>query len=420
MSCMKAGAGKAEIIFPKEMFPLEGFIQVHDHPQIRILVLENQLRFALVSIDLVTVTQEMIESIKARIYRRTETLPEHIWIHVTHSTATPHYPKLQKEAQTQAENQQKMYFNALMTAADQALDTVMPLKDAWLKSTEALCDLNVNRDMETPFGWWIGQNENGPSNKQMTLIRINDAAQKMIASVLSYGIKPCAVDQAGKAEGKRQVTADVTGFACRALEEQFQAPVLFFMSASGDQVPRKQAWWEAVQPDGTVAAQDMGVETGLQLAYQQGLKLAQTAAEALNGLISDDCPCLKHGKASFIWPTKERISLVPRKTLTYTPDGKQVELPIEVLTLGDLAFVAVKPEICCSTEMALKEKSPFAHTLLISMVNGGMKYMPDELSYRRICWEAMNSSLMPGAAEEFLRVSEALLEKMKDSEKEAA
>ena len=84
--------------------------------------------------------------------------------------------------------------------------------------------------------------------------------------------------------------------------------------------------------------------------------------------------------------------------------------PVEVITLGDVALVAGKPEINACTERQLQERSKYPHTLYLSMVGGGMKYMPDQASYERLSWEALTSMLMPGAAEKFVDTAIQLLE----------
>ena len=82
-----------------------------------------------------------------------------------------------------------------------------------------------------------------------------------------------------------------------------------------------------------------------------------------------------------------------------------------ILTLGEIALVGLKPEVNCVTAEELAEKSPYERTILISMINGGQKYMPDARSYERITWESQNSMMMPGAAEAWVnRVVETLHE----------
>ena len=110
---------------------------------------------------------------------------------------------------------------------------------------------------------------------------------------------------------------------------------------------------------------------------------------------------LKLGKSSFRWGLKGRAPMMPRKSANYIPE-REGEVVTELLALGPIAFVGAKPEVNVITEKELQERSPFPVTLLASMVNGGMKYMPDKQSYERCTWESQSASLMPGAAEKWV------------------
>ena len=99
----------------------------------------------------------------------------------------------------------------------------------------------------------------------------------------------------------------------------------------------------------------------------------------------------------------------PRKTYEFTANGKEVSVSVLTVSIGNLSFVGCRPEVNAVTERELVEVSPAKHTCLISMVNGGMKYMPDRASYERISWEAQSSMMMPGAAETFVATAVELL-----------
>jgi hypothetical protein len=88
----------------------------------------------------------------------------------------------------------------------------------------------------------------------------------------------------------------------------------------------------------------------------------------------------------------------PTRQYTFIPAGDRDE-PVEILRLGDAALVGVRPELSCLTAVHIKEQSPFSTTLLLTLVNGGAKYMPDLSAYERITYEAMNSFFARGAAE---------------------
>ena len=74
-------------------------------------------------------------------------------------------------------------------------------------------------------------------------------------------------------------------------------------------------------------------------------------------------------------------------------------LTAQLLRLGDAVFIAAQPELNACTGKEIKNASPFAHTILMTMVNGEMKYVPDLDSYLKGTFEAQSSHFMPGAAE---------------------
>ncbi len=419
---MKVGAGNAQIMFQKELFPLEGFCGIHDLPKVSVLVIEDVQKVAIVSVEIVMLWDDFIETCKKAVAERTGTPAEHVWIHVTHAITTPHAPggpqiglggevTGRKEDSPEAEllRKRESYENAIMQALQTAAGSASILKEAELSVGTGICDLIQGRDIETPGGWWIGTNGVGASNETMTVLCFRDTESKPIAALISYGMKPCVIDNSEMDKGKRLISADAPGLCCRELERALGTPVLYCTAAAGDRVPVKTAWYDKVGPDGRPETVDLGVEQGIAFAQELAGQMAAVAAQ----IIEEAKPVKVHGisqkKTSFVWETKGRIPLQPYRELTFAADGKK-EVPVEVLMLGNVALVAGKPEINTVTEHQMQERSQYPHTLYVSMVNGGMKYMPDLESYRRISWESQASMLMPGAAETFVDTAIKLME----------
>ena len=95
---LKAGAGSSPIVFPAEMFDpslpnIDGFNGVtHDNPYMRVLVLERDIKVAIVSAELVNIPAYAITLCKDVVSEKTGTLPENVWVHATHAITTPHAP----------------------------------------------------------------------------------------------------------------------------------------------------------------------------------------------------------------------------------------------------------------------------------------------------------------------------------------
>ena len=144
-----------------------------------------------------------------------------------------------------------------------------------------------------------------------------------------------------------------------------------------------------------------------------GRKLAEDLIPAIKAVICDQStPAIRAGHTALTWGAKGRMPMKPRNTVEWIREG-DVTVEGRALLLGDTALVGLKPEVNCVTARQLAEASPFGRTILISMVDGGQKYMPDAESYEKITWESQSSMMMPGAAEGWVRAVAELLREMR-------
>lgn len=416
-----AGAGCGTIHFPEALFPMEGFRGVHDAPVARVLALGCGEKAALVSLELVMLPPEFVDMVKSIVSEQTGTKKENIWVHTTHAITTPHAPhapigmggvelEIPPEVQRELKAKLALYTDAVVGAVRQAArDAAQAFRPAKLGLGQGRSHICINRDMETPFGWWIGQNPVGKTNAYFDLLRFDDEQGRPIAAVITGGLKPTTIDNSQMQENQRLVCADVPGLVCRLAEEKIGAPVLYFMGAAGDQVPKEQALLDEVLPDGTVKTHDYGVEAGLEMVERLGHQMAEDILPAMASIVCDkeEMP-ISVGKTSLTWGGKARAPMMPRKTANFSYE-RDLTVDGNVMLLGDIAFVGLKPEVNCITGEQLKERSPFLETILISMVDGGQKYMPDAAAYEAVTWEAQSSMFMPGAAEAWV---EAVCDKL--------
>ncbi|MGN1003919.1 MAG: hypothetical protein ACI4O5_03705 [Oscillospiraceae bacterium] len=426
---LRAGAGRAEIRFPAALFPLEGFQGVHDDPAARVLLLDCGERAAIACLELVMLSPDGIDAVKQKIGAATNTKPEHIWVHTTHAITTPHAPhapmgmggiplEISEEEKRTLEEKRALYQTALLDAVGEAAEgAARTLQSARMGVGTGTCRVNVNRDVCTDFGWWIGFAPEGPSDHTAAVLCFESTAGAPIASLISYGLKPCAIDNSEMDQGTRLVSSDVPGLACKLLEEQFGAPCLFAMSAAGDQVPLRQAWYDVVEPDGTLRKVDLGVQEGLAIVGDLGRQMAREIAPILEETRCGECmPRIKLDAGHIDWPGKARAEQVLTREARYTREGMQ-RVDVLTMTIGDVALVGLKPELNMVTQTQLQAASPYGHTLVVSMVNGGQKYMPDRTSYEHGTWEAQSAPVMPGAAEAWVEKTVQILNGMKEGEK---
>ena len=420
---LQTGAGSAVIHFPEEVFPTDGLCGVHDDPYVRVLVLECGERVAIAAFELVGLAGKELELVRNIVAEHASVDVDHVWIHVTHAISTPHVPRVpqpgrplppgQKPDPDAPKKAEAFMKTVTQAAAKAAASAVASLRPALLGIGRGTCNINTNRDVETSAGYWIGFNPEGFSNKTATILRFEDETGAAIANVISYGLKPCAIDNSEMEQGTRLVSSDIPGRVCLHLEQEYRAPCLFLMAAAGDQVPKEQAVVECVSLDGTMEKVDAGVEKGLEIVA----RLAAKMENDMRDIISNTCctqgnAAIKTAAASLRWDTKGRMKMRPCREFEFKAEG-QTDVAAEIITIGDVALVALKPELNAITEFQLQAASPYQHTLIASMTNGGQKYMPDAESYKKLTWEAQSSQLMPGAAEAWVNMTVGVLKQVK-------
>ena len=415
MAELKVGAGKAQIQFKQEMLPTEGFDGIHDLPYAGVVAIECGAQAALVSLDLVMLSDSMIQKCREIVGAATAADPANVWVHVTHAISTPHEPgpKGPPDKKTPITERHKeqiaMFQSAILAAVEEAAKKAAVSKTkAKMGCGQTQCMLNANRDVEYDAGWWINVGD-GPSDHTLNAVRFDDLEGNMIAAILNYDMKPCTIDNSEMDQGTRKISGDIPGRGCHLLEEKLGAPVIYIMGAAGDQIPRDMAFIEEVDAEGNAHKIDKGVAYGLGLVEKFTEEFVSDAEKVITGITCNKkITQVRSGYDEFAWEGKKRGKMVPQRSQVMEPD-KEAKLDVNVLAIGDVAFVGVKPEVCHATAKELKEISPYRTTLLCSMINGGFKYMPDQGSYDRCTWESQSSGLMPGAAEKFVSVAVEVL-----------
>ncbi len=390
---LKAGAGAGTIELDPDIFPTEGFDgTINDDPHVRILLLEAGERAAIVSCELVNTPEDVVTGIIEMVSDQAEVPEENVWVHSTHAITTPHEPG------------NESVLEAAGDALEQALDSFAPAK-VGVGTIE--CDVNANRNIETPEGVlggpYYGPGSTEYSNKTMTIVRFDGTDGEPIAFFMSYGIKPTAIDNSEMDAGTRVISTDVPGKACALVEEEFGAPCLFCMPAAGDQYPKEMTVYYALdEQSNTMEEVDLGVEAGLEIMNRLGDEMGEAAIELAGSIACE---------------ANESVVSSAVDSFTATERNKDVEVTVSTLRLGDIAFVGFKQELDAQTEKEIQEGSPFEYTLLISFLNGDGKYMPHDAAYDyndgRGTFEVRKSSFQRGSAEQLVELALDMLESLK-------
>ena len=395
------GSGKCEMIFPADFFPSEGFV-CQAHPlYVRALVIGQARPFVLVSVEMTSLPDDEIPVLQAIAASSAVTSPELVWVTVTHTFSAPHLlPKA--SVSTLEERSHRKILQTLLR--DSVHTAVLKAKNNRRVAGAALFTgtsrIPACRDIELEDGWWVGCGGTGPCDPALSVIRVGD--ENPVAFILHLNVQPSVLDGTG-ADGGKCVSGDIAGIACAELEKRYpEATAVFLIGAAGDQAPVEKA--RGLVPDGAGGWKETDLHAhGITVAERLGLQLADEADEILHsesGESLDDRLMVKESTVEI--PTKRMNrnlkELKPARHCEWEADGISVQ-PVSLLCLGGIALIGVRPELTWVTDQDVKHASPFAHTLIVTLVNGGAKYMGDRSVYDRCMFEAQNSPFAPGAAE---------------------
>jgi neutral ceramidase len=97
-------------------------------------------------------------------------------------------------------------------------------------------------------------------------------------------------------------------------------------------------------------------------------------------------------------------------TLDLSRRGPTLDAEVQVLRLHqDLAIVLLPGEVFVDLGLAIKQASPFKHTLVIELSNDNPAYIPTEKAFKEGSYETVNSRIAPGGGERLVAEAVRLL-----------
>lgn len=235
---LKVGVGKAAFTPAASLLPLDNFTAVHDDLNVRVLLVESGARrIALAVLDLTSISAEAIALMRQAVTAATGIVAANIMVSVTHCFSAPHV-----QASTSSAGAAAYVQNIVAATKSAVADAVKGLQDAQVGYGSGKSDVNVNRNVLTADGHWLGVNEQLPSDKGVYVARFDDLDGNPIAVLANYNVQSCVMQDSVMADGTLPITADLAGAAVAHVETQYPGAVGFWLvGACGDQFPAYRA-----------------------------------------------------------------------------------------------------------------------------------------------------------------------------------
>ncbi len=395
-NALSVGAGKAAISIPASLLPLDNFTTVHDDLFVKVLLLENKARrVAFIVLDLTSISEEAITDIRTVVSAASGVASSDIIVTVTHSFSAPHVMPSTSSAQ------EATWIGNITAAAKDAVDAaVSSLQTATIGYGTGRCDVNVNRNVDTADGYWLGTNELLPSDKRVGVARINGTDGNPIAVLINYNVQSCVMQDSVMASGDLPITADLAGAATAHVEAQYPGAIAFWIvGACGDQFPAFRSKRYTIDKNRNWAYDTDAHDAGFLLLTVQGERLGtevvrvaqtiRTSRDSSLRLVIDQITVNSDNPPHVQGPVKTADFSITGTTTT----------PIWVLRAGNGVIAGAEPELSTTTADFIKQQSAFAHTFVASMFEGGAKNMPAKWNYDHVTYEALDGSFARGSAE---------------------
>ena len=387
----KAGAAKVDIT-PQD---LAGFVSVwakpfsgvHDPIYARALVINNgSTAAAIVATDLVEFGDSL--PLRKRIENELAIPADHILIVSSHDHNAPRSGPITPGTSSQdgrpASPQAYSVFvdNQILAALRQAASNMKP---ASIGVRASKADFNENRNAYTAHGWG-GPDPDGPSDKTLWVVKLQDMQGAPIAILMNYAIHSVVAGP-----DNDLITGDLAGATERYVEQHFDNKVvaLWSMGAAGDQNPKYNM---SIPDEGKNSDPAMNQRLAYEAMNATGLGLA---AEVIRSSAQ-----IQHmSSTAKITATESLFSCAtmppqPRKNDGHEPKPdfppsmkKPAPLPpsmdvrLGLIQINQIALAGVSGEVFTKIYWHLKSESPYSNTILLTMANDRIGYIADDASY---------------------------------------
>lgn len=418
---LKAGAAVADIT-PKELpmnmpggFSANPATSVHDPLSARALVLDDdKTAFAWVVIDNLGVPKKVVAEAKAAAAKATGIPVEHILVSGTHSHSAvnpadeaPAPDAKLSDREAKAVAYRKVMFDGIVEAIARAHAAKRPAAVGMGASPlpgevfNRRWFLKPGKMPLNPYGQLDQVKMNpgtspdvldrpaGPTDPDVSVLSLIDAKRKPLAVFANYSLHYVGGIPAG------QVSADYYGEFARLMPSRFPGGDGFVAAMSNG-------------TSGDINNTPFGVGRGPREPFEQvrivageAADAAWKAARAIEKHRSDVTLGVKfrkvtlkyrrpteeqllNAKAVLAMKDKEAIERLPRLAQHYAANAvaaanrpeETVDVIVQAIKVGDGVICTVPFETFAETGLELKQKSPFAKTIVVSIANGRHGYLP--------------------------------------------
>ena len=439
---LRVGAAAVKIT-PAAGTPMAGYYHaraaegVHDELFAKALVLEvDGTKAALVGLDLISTTRPMVDEARRLVEAATEIPGGHVMISATHSHTGPLLStRGPRESILGGGTDLALRYSEelparIADAVRQAAEALAPASAAVGRGKEDRVAFNRRFHMrDGTVGWNPGVlNPNiiqpaGPIDPDVHVVYFESAEKRPLATYVNHAVH---LDMVGGAE----ISADMPYTVARLLAD-VNGPEMVTVYTTGccGDVNHINVNWSGPQKGHEMAARAGTILAGEVLrTWPQLDALDVGPLRVASEIVPLPLAPIEPGHSEYARKIVQQLNSGegPRpkfleqvqafKVLDVEArEGQPLEVEVQVIALGDdIAWVSLPGEIFVELGLAIKEASPFEHTIIAELANGSIGYVPTRLAYGQGNYEVVSARCAKGSGEKLVDAAVTLLKGLRE------
>jgi hypothetical protein len=398
---LQAGVARIEIT-PQEPVMLAGYASrkelsqgVHDPLYARAIAFkQSSNRLVFVAVENCGFYNSTAEPLRKAIMLGCGLQPSELFLSATHTHSAPALGLDTNKSHSNNVHYTQWLTGKLVEVVREALEHATPI-EVGVGSGSSPVGAN-RREIVTDKGGKqkviLGRNPSLMTDREVQVLKLTRPGEKSLAGLIF------AYDTHSTALGAKNnlISGDVHGLAAQFLENYYGSSVTAagFAGASGNIDP----WYRVLS----------GFKTNngwIPEPILLGTLLGEEVVHVTDGIGTG----LTNSEIKTAWKT----IIVPAKAGDEeSTNAATTSINITAARLGEVAFVGWGGEVFNEIGRAVKDKSPFRYTFVLTHCNGAAGYLPTSASYPDGGYEVQSSHFAPGADEVLIRETVVLLKEL--------
>ncbi|TLF38847.1 hypothetical protein FEI15_09270 [Lacticaseibacillus zeae] len=387
------GFAKEQFRISPHDFPLENYVDFNSPLYVRCFVLKGDPSLSLLSVEMTSLPTWAIKRLQKTVSSITEIPVKNIWISVTHSFSSPHLPNDEKRDP----HRYHVIWEALKKSVQAAVVQANRAQQSFTLGRGVIqCPVNVNRNVQTRQGWWLGRNFDEYSNHEVRVFAFKLANGQM-SLLFNYDLQSSVFDHLSDQSGMMHIDHDLVGEAAAMFEAKRPGSIgIFLPGAAGDQRPL------LIGSRGTTRDQNQW------LCTQQAKILKECLEQVVQNIQNwQQLYQVSSFQSDFKVPQKttkvETFKLKPKSKAHFTNLDRSLSISLNGWHFNDWTILGTQPELNSAFGEKCRKQLHDDHAMLATLINGAIKYLPEQKDFDRITYQAQNAFIGIGADQIFLQ-----------------